>query len=440
MKEEENEFNPVVYSEKEMETIENHIEQHFGKFDEVFHEIISPDIHVDICVVNPTKEKNYYTLVTMGMGAHVMNVPKEWQNNNTRAEILVTLPPDWNLKSDEEADYWPLRWLKILARLPISEDTWLGWGHTVPNGEPFAENTELSGVILELPYTSGEESPTCKLPNGDIVNFYQMIPLYEEEMNYKVEHGTDELFDRFDDDFTPVIDIQRKNYLATPMGTPGKTMNLSRASRSAHIEPDPDRLKEYDIYIEKSKKDKLKALFWVLIFGGVAFTLISKGYGWWALIPGVFVLYNLFSLIMQLIATPKMAFSSGLLIPGIVVETNPVKVLAMAEMQNNDDAPVCWGLKVLTSPKWPETNPQIGERIPCVSLFGGSYKGVWVNMEPRPLIWGTGDKEVLNNAISAIDENEWEIINKLKDKALNNSKIENDVVYFNKDLTEKISE
>lgn len=222
MKKENNEISPILYSEEEMGAIENHIENYFGKFAEVFHEIVSPDIHVDICVVNPTKERNYYTLVTMGMGAHIMNVPKEWRNNNTRSEILVSLPPDWKIKSNNESDYWPLRWLKILARLPINEDTWLGWGHTVPNGEPFAENTQLSGVILELPYTFGEESMTCKLPNGDVVNFYQMIPLYEEEMNYKVKHGTDELFEKFDDDFTPVLDIHRRNYLTTNAGKPEK--------------------------------------------------------------------------------------------------------------------------------------------------------------------------------------------------------------------------
>ena len=68
---------PEVYSEEEMETIEGHIQQYFGEFETVFHELSSPDIHVDICVVPPSSERNYYTLVTMGMGAHKMNVPEE---------------------------------------------------------------------------------------------------------------------------------------------------------------------------------------------------------------------------------------------------------------------------------------------------------------------------------------------------------------------------
>jgi len=200
------------YTEKEFSIIDSHIAKSFGKCKNVFHEIVSPDIHVDINVIEPTKKRNYYTLVTMGMGAHKMNVPPELKSNKIdRAELLITLPPDWNLESDDEIHYWPLRWLKIMARLPIEQDTWLGWGHTVPNGEPFAENTKLSGMLVTMPYFFGEKAASCKFPNKEIVRFYQLIPLYENEMNYKIKHGTEALEDSFPDDFDMVVDINRKN-------------------------------------------------------------------------------------------------------------------------------------------------------------------------------------------------------------------------------------
>ena len=68
---------PVLYPEEEIEIIEAHIAEHYGKFDKVFHELVSADLHIDIAVVEPTEDRNYYTLVTMGMGAHRMNVPPE---------------------------------------------------------------------------------------------------------------------------------------------------------------------------------------------------------------------------------------------------------------------------------------------------------------------------------------------------------------------------
>ena len=87
-----------------------------------------------ISAVPPSQEKTYYTLVTMGMGAHRMNVPEELADQKLeRAELLIALPPDWKLDHDslqKEAWYWPVRLLKALARLPGINDTWLGWGHT----------------------------------------------------------------------------------------------------------------------------------------------------------------------------------------------------------------------------------------------------------------------------------------------------------------------
>lgn len=193
---------PEVYSEDEMSAIEQHIKNTFGEFENVFHELVSPDIHVDICVVPPSDERNYYTLVTMGMGAHRMNVPEELAEYKLeRAELAIALPPDWKLDKDsmqEERWYWPVGLLKVLARLPISNDTWLGFGHTMEKQSPFAEDTELCAAILTGPQdmdldTCGE---VCILPGGEEVNFYQVLPLYREEMEYKLEHDADALLER----------------------------------------------------------------------------------------------------------------------------------------------------------------------------------------------------------------------------------------------------
>lgn len=209
----EQEFNPELYEEEELACVESHMEKYFGKYDNVFHEIISPDIHVDIAIIEPTAERDYYILVTMGMGAHRMNTPPELAEYKIdRAELVVCLPADWNLKDFEDENcYWPLRWLKILARLPGEHDTWLGWGHTVPAGEPFADNTKFSCMLLISPEDFAEGCDMCEMPDGSVVNYYQMIPLYEEEMNYKLAHDAEELLDIMDDDIL-VVDVKRKNY------------------------------------------------------------------------------------------------------------------------------------------------------------------------------------------------------------------------------------
>ena len=191
---------PEVYTEEEMEAVEAHIQQYFGKFENVFHELSSPDIHVDICVVPPSGDRDYYTLVTMGMGANRMNVPEELAEYKLeRAELAIALPGNWKLKREDlknERWYWPIRLLKTLARLPIASDTWLGFGHTMDNEDDFAKDTKLCAAMLTVPQDTEDGSEVCILPSGEEVNFYQVIPLYREELEYKMEHDADALLDK----------------------------------------------------------------------------------------------------------------------------------------------------------------------------------------------------------------------------------------------------
>ena len=211
----------VMYTEDELDIVEKHIGKYFGEFENVFHEIISPDIHVDICVIPPREKRNFYTLVTMGMGARKMNVPEELAKYKLeRAELAIALPPDWKLDKESLQDekwYWPIRLLKSTARLPIQDDTWLGWGHTVGmgEGETYAENTTLCGCLLIDPKTSEDGRVIGELPNGDPVNFYQLIPLYQDEMSYKIEYGSDALLEKLSGVVSYVVEPCRSSALET---------------------------------------------------------------------------------------------------------------------------------------------------------------------------------------------------------------------------------
>ena len=217
---------PKVYTEEEMEAVEEHVQQYFGEFENVFHELVSTDIHVDICVVPPSEERDYYTLVTMGMGAHRMNVPEELAEYKLeRAELAIALPKDWKLRHDDlknERWYWPIRLLKTLARLPIANDTWLGFGHTMDHEEDFAENTKLCAAMLTGPQDTEDGSEVCILPNGEEVNFYQVIPLYRDELEYKLTHNAEALLDKMDG-ITFVAEPDRQD--AITRGTIGSVEN-----------------------------------------------------------------------------------------------------------------------------------------------------------------------------------------------------------------------
>jgi Suppressor of fused protein (SUFU) len=181
--------------------IGDHVTRHVGPVTNVFHEVQPHLIHLDVLVVGPTGERPYTTLVTCGMSERPMRVPIEDPDDLGRipelryAELLLSLPPDWPLTPEafqKEENYWPIRWLKRLARLPHVEEGWLGLGHTVPNGDPpapFAANTRFCCWLVDQPVRLPAEVQKLRV-GGRAINFYAIVPLYEEEMTLKLRKGS----------------------------------------------------------------------------------------------------------------------------------------------------------------------------------------------------------------------------------------------------------
>ncbi|MGL4370532.1 MAG: suppressor of fused domain protein, partial [Spirochaetota bacterium] len=152
----------ILYADDER--ITDHLNTHLGG-GMVFHEIVSERFHNDVHIVPPSDRYPFNILVTSGMSALPMNIPDGMadRDNWSHAELCLLLPPDWPLDTDsfsDERHYWPIRLLKDLARLPHDYSTWLGWGHTVPNGDPaaaYAEGTELSAAMIIPPFILGTE-------------------------------------------------------------------------------------------------------------------------------------------------------------------------------------------------------------------------------------------------------------------------------------------
>ncbi len=200
-----------TYTTEEQTAAEDAVRAQFGPISHVLREVISPELRADLCVVAPREGRPWQTVVTLGMGAFPMRLPPELSGQRLeRAELAIMLPPDWDLSGRDECWYWPLRWLKLLARLPAEESSWLGWGHTIPNGEPFAENTDFSAILLlDAENTPQAEPRVYSLPGGNSLRFYRLFPLYEEELEFKLRNGTDALLGLFTQGVPLPLDLAR---------------------------------------------------------------------------------------------------------------------------------------------------------------------------------------------------------------------------------------
>lgn len=216
-KEPSKEWTPPDMSNSSLEAIEDHIEAHVGKVDTVWHEVISDHVHIDVHVVKPTVDRPYYTLITSGMSDLPMKAPLQAQDYRF-AELMMSLPADWPMSQEAWKDtrhYWPIYWLKVLSRFPHKYDTWLSYGHTMPNGnpsEPVAPNAAFECMLLGPPMTVSTDFWRLKVSADKTISFFAVFPIYPEEAKLKLKKGADELFTRFEKSkITELLDIRRRN-------------------------------------------------------------------------------------------------------------------------------------------------------------------------------------------------------------------------------------
>ena len=205
-----------VYAEE----IEKHFEALFpGRESRVLHEIISDIVHIDVHVMWPTEEQDFFVLYTTGMSDLPMTIPDEVKPEHREGlrlgEVYLCLPGNWPLTPDEmppEEAYWPIRMLKFIARFPHQYQTWLGWGHTVPNGPDYApldDSVGFGGVVL----VGGGDGPLGSITTADghRINLYNVIPAYKEEIEYKLKYGMEALDKLFDENGVFILGPKRPN-------------------------------------------------------------------------------------------------------------------------------------------------------------------------------------------------------------------------------------
>ena len=210
-------FEAACGDDETISLVSDHIGRHIGQADNVFHEIISDLVHIDVHIVAPSEQRPWYTLITSGMSDRPMATP-DGVEDAALAELAISLPPDWPLTKEafeDERNYWPIHLLKAMARMPHEYETWLGWGHTVPNGEEaaaFAPDTRLCCALILSPVLPDKGFDKLQRPDGRPINFYSLVPIYREEMEFKLRHGAEKLVDRLADaGVTELLDVNRKN-------------------------------------------------------------------------------------------------------------------------------------------------------------------------------------------------------------------------------------
>ena len=195
----------ILYSEKDEDEVVECIKEDYGDFQNVLHEVVSTDIHLDVALIPPQEDRDYYTLCTIGAGAYRMEIERDIRiehHLSEHSEYIMYLPSDWKLDEEslnDEANYWPIRLLKNTARLPLLTDSWFTIGHTTgtEEGMPYSEEYPYNSAILTYPapFVATRENK-CNLSSGKTILFHHILPITQEELEFKNENGTEALLKR----------------------------------------------------------------------------------------------------------------------------------------------------------------------------------------------------------------------------------------------------
>jgi hypothetical protein len=165
----------------------------FGEYDIVLHELLPLIPHIDVYRFPPNGKRDFFTFVTGGMSDLPMNAPDELGNDYRRAELVFY--------STKNRDDYP-ELLRRLAHFVHDNNTWLHWGHTMPNGqpaEPLFDTKNLDSLFFMPSIVRPDSTLGDRLQIGsDPVQLIWCVPITTAECQLKLDHGTDALYDLFE--------------------------------------------------------------------------------------------------------------------------------------------------------------------------------------------------------------------------------------------------
>lgn len=181
-----------------MQTLQEAFQHHFGLDRVQF--IPGNETDIDTCTIQSKERKGVTFYTTVGLSNYTQPATEKNKAVN-HVELVFCLPSYWDLNDPNPKMQWVKTWLQKLAKHLIEKETWYGEGHTFPNGnpiEPISETMKQKYLMLVSP-AQFENELTPLTFNDKTVHFFCIMPLFEDEFDYKMSKGTFKLRKKLND-------------------------------------------------------------------------------------------------------------------------------------------------------------------------------------------------------------------------------------------------
>lgn len=147
---------------------------------------------IDLLQIRLQKRTEVTLLMTQGLSDYKMPVLHKHEGYEHN-ELYFCLPGYWDLNDRNNPRMnWVISWLNRLVKHVQEKETWYGVGHTIPAGTPdstLSDTMKQSYFFLDHPRFVEQELRAVVL-DDKTVHFLAVIPIFEDEFDYKMGKGT----------------------------------------------------------------------------------------------------------------------------------------------------------------------------------------------------------------------------------------------------------
>jgi hypothetical protein len=149
-------------------------------------------LNYQFILIEIQKRSKINVLMTNGLSNFEMNVPEKHQNSKN-IELYFCLPSYWDFENQEDENLnWVFPTLFRYHQHILSKNTWFGVGHTIPFSNPLkaiSTSMKQSYFFVNEPIFLKDEMTALTIGEKN-VHFLALIPIFEDELDYKMGKGT----------------------------------------------------------------------------------------------------------------------------------------------------------------------------------------------------------------------------------------------------------
>lgn len=138
-----------------------------------------------------------------------MKVPKSLSKEFSRAELIFYISPNEKANLEKitfgKEQPWYCQALTFYAHVPFNYNTFIAQTHTIPDGKPVVEGSQLTTALFLSAIFERPEFKENFYLKKDKVNLLWLTYLTDKETEYKLNYGFDKLVDHFNEETLPQV-------------------------------------------------------------------------------------------------------------------------------------------------------------------------------------------------------------------------------------------